>query len=298
MNFLRTANFFLTVSAVLVVASLVLLVYPGPNLSIDFTGGTLIEIGGTAINKQQVETAIKAITFPTPLDNITTNNTQDGTVLVRMRSLTNEEHITLTDAMNNAIEGYQELQFTTIGAVVGSTMKTRSIWALIIASIAIIVYIAIAFRKIPRKYSAWRFGVVAVVTLLHDVLITVGVFVLLSQYTSFQFDTLFITALLTILGYSVNDTIIIFDRIRDNLSNQARKESFAEVANKSLNDSLTRSFNTSFSTLIMLFSLAAFGSESIRWFVLTLIVGAVIGTYSSIFLATPLLVKWQDMQKN
>jgi preprotein translocase subunit SecF len=298
MNFLRTANFFLILSTALVVASLALMVYPGPNLSIDFTGGTLIEIGGNEIDKQQVESAIQNITFTAPLGNITTNNTQDGTVLVRLRSLSNEEHITFAAEMNKAIEGYNELQFTTIGAVVGSTMKTRSIWALIIASVVIVLYIAVAFRKIPRKYSAWRFGVIAVVTLLHDVTITVGVFVLLSHFTSFQFDTLFITALLTILGYSVNDTIIIFDRIRDNLNSQARKESFAVVANRSLNDSLTRSFNTSFSTLIMLLSLLALGSESIRWFVLTLIVGTVIGTYSSIFLATPLLVKWQDWQKN
>lgn len=297
MNFLRPANLFLSLSAVLVAASITLLIYPGPNLSIDFTGGTLIEVAGQSIDSTDVEAALASIEFSEPLGNVTTNNTQDETVLLRLRSISNEEHTQLTQGMSNQIEGYNELQFTTIGATVGSTMKTRSIWALIVASIAIIVYIAIAFRKIPRKLSPLRFGVTAVITLLHDVLITVGVFVILSHVTSFEFDTLFITALLTILGYSVNDTIVIFDRIRDNLDNQNRKESFAEVANRSLNDSLTRSINTSLSTLIMLFSLFLLGSESIRWFVLTLIVGAIIGTYSSIFLATPLLVKWQEAQK-
>lgn len=297
MNFLRPANYFLSLSAVLVAASIALLLYPGPKLSIDFTGGTLIEIAGQDAESSSVEAALNTIQFAEPLGNITTNNTQDDTVLVRMRSISNEEHTQLTQGMNNQIQGYSELQFTTIGAIVGSTMKTRSIWALVVASVAIIIYIAIAFRKIPRKLSPLRFGITAVITLLHDVLITVGVFVILSHVTSFEFDTLFITALLTILGYSVNDTIVIFDRIRDNLDNQNRKETFAEVANRSLNDSLNRSINTSLSTLIMLLSLFLLGSESIRWFVLTLIIGALIGTYSSIFLATPLLVRWQEAQK-
>jgi len=120
-----------------------------------------------------------------------------------------------------------------------------------------------------------------------------GIFVIISQTTTFEFDTLFITALLTILGYSVNDTIVIFDRIRDNLADIGRKEDFATVADRSLSDSVTRSINTSVSTLIMLCSLFVLGSESIRWFVLTLIVGSIIGTYSSLFLATPLLVYWK-----
>jgi len=165
--------------------------------------------------------------------------------------------------------------------------------ALSIAACAIVLYIAFAFRRVPRRLSPWRFGIIAVITLLHDVLITVGIFVIISQITTFEFDTLFITALLTILGYSVNDTIVIFDRIRDNLALQHRNEEFEAVAERSLHQSIRRSINTSVSTLIMLCSLFFLGSESVKWFVLTLIVGAVIGTYSSIFIATPLLVYWK-----
>jgi preprotein translocase subunit SecF len=297
MNFFLPARFFVPFSTLLVIASIIVFIYPGPKLSIDFTGGTLLEIRSANSTKEQVQAAIDTITLPNTLGNVTINATQEDSYLLRMRSLENEEYQTVQQNLKNALPNYEELQLTTIGSTVGSTMKTRAFWALVTAIFAIIIYIAIAFRGIPKKYSPLRFGVIAAVTLFHDIMITVGVFVLLSHYTSFQMDTLFITALLTILGYSVNDTIIIFDRIRDNLGGQDRKESFQHVANRSLNESLRRSVNTSLSTIIMLLALYFFGSESIRWFVLTLVVGMIIGTYSSVFLATPLLTYWQDRSK-
>lgn len=220
-------------------------------------------------------------------------DTTADTFIVRTAPLDNETHVALQAHLAETIPGIQELQFTTIGPTVGDSLKTRSLVALLIASIGIVLYIAMAFRKIPRKYNAWKFGLTAVITLLHDIVITLGVFTVLSHVTSFEVDTLFVTALLTILGYSVNDTIIIFDRIRDNLLMQDSKEEFGVIANRSLVQSLTRSLYTGLSTLIMLLALAIFGSESIRWFVLTLIVGISVGTYSSICVATPLLVYWR-----
>jgi preprotein translocase subunit SecF len=273
---------------------LVLFVVPGPVLSIDFTGGTLIELAlPDEATKEALHSALGAFPGETPIGNTAISRTKDSSFLVRMRDLSNEEHLTLVGHLENEFGSITERQFTTIGPTVGATLKKRAVWALVIASIAIVCYIAFAFRKIPRKLSPWRFGIVAVITLLHDILITIGVFVVISHVTSFEFDTLFVTALLTILGYSVNDTIVIFDRIRDNLANQERGEEFAVIAERSLHQSIPRSINTSVSTLIMLFSLFFLGSESVRWFVLTLIVGAIIGTYSSIFLATPLLVHWR-----
>lgn len=247
--------------------------------------------------KEGLLTAVDSFEGEEPIGNVAISRTKDASFLLRMRSMSNEEHLALMAHLETSLGELQERQFTIIGPTVGETLKQRAIWALAIAAIAIVLYIAFVFRKIPRKLSPWRFGIVAVITLLHDILITVGVFVVISHTTSFEFDTLFVTALLTILGYSVNDTIVIFDRIRDNLSSQERGEDFAVVAERSLHQSLHRSINTSTSTLIMLFSLFFLGSESIRWFVLTLIVGAVIGTYSSIFLATPLLVHWRSAQK-
>ncbi len=294
MSFLKPAKFFLGLSTALVITSMVLFVVPGPKLSIDFTGGTLMEVRvPEETTKEQIEAAIDSNEYAESLGNVAITTTKDSTVLMRMRDISNEEHLALLQHLRDELGQIQEMQFTTIGPTVGASLKQRSFWALTLAAIAIVLYIAFVFRKVPRKLSPWRFGIIAVITLLHDVFITVGVFVLISHTTTFEFDTLFITALLTILGYSVNDTIVIFDRIRDNLAEQGRKEDFATVADRSLKDSVTRSINTSVSTLIMLCSLFVLGSESIRWFVLTLIVGAIIGTYSSLFLATPLLVYWK-----
>ncbi|MDP7476812.1 MAG: protein translocase subunit SecF [Candidatus Peribacteraceae bacterium] len=294
MSLLKPAKFFLGLSLALVIVSLVLMVVPGPKVSIDFTGGTLVEVRlPEGVDKTHVTAALDVFESETPLGNVALTTTKSQSVLMRMRDISNEEHLALLSHLRGELGQIKEMQFTTIGPTVGASLKKRSFWALGIAAVAIVLYIAFAFRKIPRKLSPWRFGIIAVITLLHDVIITVGIFVLISQITSFEFDTLFITALLTILGYSVNDTIVIFDRIRDNLTDQGRKEDFATVADRSLSQSITRSINTSVSTLIMLSCLFILGSESIRWFVLTLIAGAIIGTYSSLFLATPLLVYWK-----
>ena len=294
MSFLRPAKFFLGLSALLSITGAVILFVPGPKLSIDFTGGTLMEIAlAENVTKDDVAIAMRSLDMDPPLGTVAVNITRDGTALLRMRDISNEEHINILSALENMLEGIEERQFTTIGPTVGASLRQRSLWALGLAAIAIVLYIAFAFRKVPRRLSAWRFGIIAVVTLLHDVLVTVGIFVILSHITSFEFDTLFITALLTIIGYSVNDTIVIFDRIRDNLFLLDTREPFADTAERSLQQSIRRSINTSVSTLIMLFALFFLGSESIKWFVLTLITGATIGTYSSIFLATPLLVYWR-----
>lgn len=293
-SFLKPAKLFVTLSTLLVLGSCVLFVYPGPKYSIEFTGGTMMELtlpeGKT---KEDVSMALRTFEGDTNIGNPSISETDANHVLVRLREISNEENLSLMEHLKEAVgESIQQTSFTTIGPTVGSHLKTRSLWALLIACIMIVVYVALAFRKIPRKYSPWRFGIVTVVTLFHDIMITVGVFVILSYHTTFELDTLFITALLTILGYSVNDTIIIFDRIRDNLIAGGRNEEFAPLADKSLRQTVKRSLNTSISTLIMLTSLYFLGGESIQWFVLALIVGIGVGSYSSIFLATPLLVWW------
>ncbi len=297
MDFLKPAKYFFVISTVLTIISIALVVYPGPRLSIEFTGGTRMEL----TNKDQSLTADTVLTafknFKNDLSP-TVNRTQQGNVVVRMRGIDDETHKELLAHLKTELKDISEVQYTTIGPTVGASLKRRALVALLVASVGIVLYLAWAFRKIPRKYKAWKFGVVAVATLLHDVMVTVGVFVILSHYTSFEVDTLFITALLTILGYSVNDTIIVFDRIRDNLHFQERKEDFAVVANQSVNQTWVRSCYTSGAVLIMLLSLFLLGSESIKWFVLTLIIGILLGTYSSIFVATPLLVYWNDRKKN
>src|SRR3989338_2660667 len=295
--FLRLSKIFLPVSIVLMVGSLVLLVTPGLRAGVEFSGGTLMELQiPETKTKDDVLMALRSFDNPdVSIDHASVTRTKDGTYFVRTETLTNEEHTSLVKHVEAVVGGeIKELQFTTIGPTVGASLKRRALLALAVATIAIILYVAIAFRKIPRKLSPLRFGVIAVVALLHDILITVGIFTILSHVTSFQVDTLFVTALLSIMGYSVNDAIVIFDRIRDNLSlGEERHLSFSDLAEKSLKQTMTRTLNTGLGALIMLFALFFLGSESIRWFILTLIFGTVIGTYSSFFIATPLLVYWK-----
>src|SRR3989338_8113080 len=294
--FLRLSKIFLPVSIFLMVASLVLLVTPGLRAGVEFSGGTLMEFQiPETKTKDDMLMSLRSYENPeVSLENASVTRTKDGTYFVRTETLTNEEHTALVTHVSSTLGEVTELQFTTIGPTVGASLKRRALMALAVATIAIIAYVAIAFRKIPRKLSPFRFGVIAVVALLHDILITVGIFTILSHVTSFQVDTLFVTALLSIMGYSVNDAIVIFDRIRDNLSlGEERHLSFSDLAEKSLKQTMTRTLNTGLGALIMLFALFFLGSESIRWFILTLIFGTVIGTYSSFFIAVPLLVLWK-----
>ena len=212
---------------------------------------------------------------------------------MRLPPMNNEEHIALLKDLETQFGTVKEQKYNTIGPSLSASLKTKSLQAIVIASVAMIIYLTIAFRKLPRKLNPWKFGVLAVVGFIHDVCVTIGFFIILGWFTSFEFDTLFVTALLTILAYSANDTIVIFDRVRANMSFDNRNENMESVVSRALKQCLTRTFSTAFASLIMLFSLFFLGSESIRWFILALIVGTVIGTYSSFFIATPLLIFWK-----
>jgi preprotein translocase subunit SecF len=291
MSFPKLARISLTVSGILVLASLILLITPGPRLSVEFTGGTMMELD-LPEGKTPEELNSTLATFPKDggtLANANIARTRTDTYFVRLPSLTNEEHLGLLDHLKKNLGDVKELQYTTIGPTVGNTLKRQSFLAIGAALLAIIIYLAFAFRKMPRSLNVWSFGIAAIVALAHDILITMGIFTILSHYTTFQFDTLFATALLSAMGYSVSDTIVIFDRIRDNVFLQPRGN-FTEITQASLKQSLSRTLSTGVGALIMLFALFLFGAESIRWFMLALIVGTVIGTYSSFFVATPLVV--------
>lgn len=296
MDFLKPAKYFFAFSAVLTFVSIVLLIVPGPRLSIEFTGGTRMELNVENAEITATDVSAAFAGFKEGELKPTINRMQTGHFLIRMKGIDDETHRELIKNLSAALGEISEVQYTTIGPTVGTTLKWRAGQAILAACVGIILFLAFAFRKIPRRANPWKFGVVAVGTLIHDVMVTVGIFVVLGYFTSFEVDTLFITALLTILGYSVNDTIIVFDRIRDNLFLQERRESFAEIANTSINQVWKRSCYTSGSTLIMLASLFLLGSPSIQWFVLTLIIGITLGTYSSIFIATPILVYWNKRE--
>lgn len=189
-----------------------------------------------------------------------------------------------------------EERVETIGPSISAHLKERA-WEIGLAVIvAIVLYIAYAFRKVSKPVSSWKFGITAIIALVHDVAIVIGVFALLGHFYGVEVNIPFVVALLTILGYSVNDTIVVFDRIRENLIKLGYSK-FEQTVNKGVNETLVRSLNTSVTTLLVLFALFFFGGETIKYFALALIVGAIAGTYSSIFLASPLLVVWERMGK-
>ena len=189
----------------------------------------------------------------------------------------------------------EELHFETIGPSIGKELKRRATYAIVIALLVIIAYIAWSFRRVSKPVASWKYGVAAIVALFHDVILVVGVFALLGRYAGIEIDTAFIAALLTVLGYSVNDTIVVLDRVRENLPRS--NEDFLGTVNASINQTLARSINTTLTTVLALIALLLFGGETIRYFILALTIGIASGAYSSIFIAAPILVIWEKWQR-
>ena len=188
----------------------------------------------------------------------------------------------------------EELRFDSVGPSIGQELKRKSLYAIITVLIAIVLYIAWAFRKVSKPVASWKYGMTAIIALFHDVMIVLGVFAVLGRFLDMEINTAFVAAILTVLGYSVNDTIVVFDRIRENLPRS--DEDFESTVNISVNQTLRRSINTSLTTLLVLLSIFFFGGTTIRDFVLALSIGVFIGTYSSIFLASPVLVVWEKLK--
>jgi preprotein translocase subunit SecF len=195
-------------------------------------------------------------------------------------------------ATNEENSNIKEKRFDSIGPVIGNELKSTAVIAIVIALIAIVLYIGWAFRKVSRPVSSFKYGIIGTITLFHDIIITLGVFAVLGHLCNVEVGIPFVAALLAILGYSVNDTIVVFDRTRENLI-RSGADDFEKVVNKSVNETLIRSLNTSFTTLLVLVTLFLFGGTTIKYFVVALMVGISAGTYSSIFIASPLLVTWQ-----
>ncbi len=189
-----------------------------------------------------------------------------------------------------------EQQFQTVGPIIGSELRRKTIWAIMFAIAGIVLLITWSFRKVSYPVKSWKYGVATVVALVHDVIIPLGAFAIFGRFYGFEANSLLVVALLTILGFSVHDTIVVFDRTRENLLKH-RNLGFAQVVNQSLNETLVRSINTSVTLVIILATTLVFGGETIRDFILTLLIGVVFGTYSSIFLASPLLVEWYEREQ-
>ncbi|MFA6486181.1 MAG: protein translocase subunit SecF [Candidatus Magasanikbacteria bacterium] len=295
--FIKYSKVWLIISAVVAIVSVVFLAKWGLKPGIDFTGGSLLEV---SFEKSRPEHDLIQKTWEDlGQKNAIIQKSGDKSLIMRTGFLTEDQHqLVLRDLRSKyAIDGntMREDRFETIGSAVSKQLRTRALWAIILVNLGIILYIAYAFRAVSRPVASWKYGVLAIVALVHDVLLVMGVFALLGHYFGTEVDIPFVVAILTVLGYSVNDTIVVYDRVRENLIRRG-SANFADVVNNGLNETLMRSINTTMKTTLPLFALFFLGGSTIHSFVLALIIGIISGAYSSIFIATPMLVlveKWQ-----
>jgi len=297
MFIIRHRNIFFLVTAAIVLASAISLFAFGLHFGIDFTGGTLVEVRyeGVRPDTATLTSALEDAGF----EGFSLRESGDTGFTLRTSTLTNEQREGLSTIMSHQGGTAHVDQLTEIGPTIGKELRNKALLALALVLLCILLFIAFAFRKVSTPISSWIYGLIALVALLHDVVVPVGFFAFLGYLTGAAVDTLFVTAVLTILGFSIHDTIVVFDRVRENLrinQERNRKEDFAEIAGRSLGQTFVRSVNTSLTVLFTLLVLYFIGPASTRDFALTLLVGITAGTYSSIFLATPLLVaveKWR-----
>lgn len=284
-----------TLSALLIVASLVSLFVWGVKFGIDFTGGTLIETSFAELPEQP---ELVSALVEREIEGASVRQAGENGYFIRTPFLSPEQYAAVqADVVSR---GGEVVSVDSIGPSIGSELRTRSVYAIVLVLLAISLFIAFAFRKVSKPVSSWKYGLVALLALAHDVIIPIGAFVVLGQLFGAEVDTLFVTAILVVLGFSIHDTIVVFDRLRENLKLLAEKgmeEPFEQTVGHAVNQTLARSINTSLTTVLALLGLYFFGPESAQYFTLTLLIGIIAGTYSSIFLASPLLVTIQKMQK-
>lgn len=279
---------FFLLSGLLVLGSIWSFYRHGLNLGTDFTGGSIVEVSYQSgrPTASAVRTAITPLDLGTPAIQLA----GESEVIVRLRTLTESEHQALLGALpGDPVEG----RFSSIGPSVGAELARKGLIALVLVILLIIAFIAFAFRQVSRPVSSWKYGVVAFIALLHDLIIPIGIFSYLGAARGYEVDALFLTGLLTILGLSIHDTIVVFDRIRENLRKQVASD-FAGTVGQSLSETFSRSINTSLTIIFVLVVMFLYGAAATKGFTLLMAVGVLVGTYSSIFIASPLLVAWEQ----
>lgn len=289
MNLIHLRKWWYAISLIIIIPGIISLAFWGLKPSVDFVGGTQIEFTGT-----QDQAKVDEIARADKLENFTITKTSNG-LIFRTKTVDNEKEKKLKADVESQITGAKQIRIDTVGPSISAEITRNAFIMTAIASLVIVIYIAIMFRKIPKPANSWEFGTFAIIALLHDTLLVLGVFSLLGRFYGVEIDPLFITAILTIIGFSVHDTIVIFDRIRENLVRGSYPD-FDTAVSVSVYEMLPRTLNTSFLVWVILLTLYLFGGESIKYFVLALLVGIFAGTYSSILVASPLLVTWEGFK--
>ena len=292
--FLKYVRVYYIFSGVLLLASLISLLVFGLRFSIDFSGGSILEVnfGESRPENPAIQEKLKDLN----LGEMVIQPIGANGVIMRMKEVDEDIHQQIISRLQEIQPKIEEKRFESIGPVIGKELRQKTIILIIVSLAALLIYITVAFRKISRPLSSWQYGIISIIALFFDVLIPVGVFAFLGKLYNVQFSIPIVIALLTLLGYTINDKVVVFDRVRENLL-KTKGGDFNACVNQSLNQILVRSISTGSCTLLVLLAIFFFGGETLKYFSLTLIIGIIVGTYSSLFLASPLLVSWQKMGK-
>ncbi len=288
-QFTKYSKLYYAFSGILIALSIASLIVFGLKFGIEFTGGSTMEVDfiKSRPSNEQISKALSSFN----LGDIVVQPTSDKGAVLRFKGIDEATHQKVLSKLND-LSATQEKSFQYIGPSIGQDLKNKTEIAIVLALLSITLYIAFVFRKVSRPVASWKYGVTSLIALFHDMIIPLGVFSILGHFLNVEVTVPIIAALLTILGFSVHDTIVIFDRIRENILRKGMGQ-FNETVDLSLNQTIGRSVSTVITVLLVLFSLFFFGGETLKYFSLALIIGITSGAYSSIFIASPLLVSWQ-----
>lgn len=282
------------ISGAIVLVCVVSIAMFGLKLGIDFTGGSLLEV---SFEKPVVTTELRDHVSKLGHNDVVVQSTSTNGALIRLESLNEEQHqALLSDLKKTYGDKTVEEKFDSIGPVIGNELRKSAAFGIILILVLIGSYVAFAFRKVTSPVASWKYGVLTIITAFHDVVVPLGVFAILGKLFNWEIDTAFVAAVLTVLGYSITDTIVVFDRTRENLLKHV-SPSFETTVDLSIRQTIRRSISTSMTTTLCLIAIFVFGGDTTRPFALALIVGIIAGTYSSIFLASPALVTWEGFSQ-
>jgi preprotein translocase subunit SecF len=293
-NIIGNKKWFLSLSAAFVTIAIALIVIMGIRPGIDFKSGSTWQIRIPGANEQTVEDFFKNdLKVESP---IVAYDQASDSYAVTFNEISDATHQDYLKSMKDKFgDKVMDMDFGTVSPSISSELRDKAVWIIVLVLVVMALFITFAFRKVSWPVRSFRYGIVTLLALVHDVVITAGIFAVISYFTGISADTNFIIALLTVASFSVQDTIVVFDRIRENLIGQSGKTSFGEIVNKSVNEVFRRSINTTISIILPLAAIAAFGPLSVKYFALTILIGLFFGAYSSIFVASPLLVLWHGI---